>query len=154
MVANGRAVFDLAVVIDSDRPAADIDTTADIAVADVAEVRQFRAIADGGVLDFHIVADFDLIADDRIGPEMDEWADFTAVLDFAVMSIHELDMVVIAHLDVSHADVRADLAAFADDRIAFEDRPRIKYRIAADGNGRIDIGIIGIDDRNAVSMSC
>lgn len=27
--------------------------------------------------------------------------------------------------------------------MALEDRPRIKYRIAADGNGRIDISIMG-----------
>ena len=59
-------------------------------------------------------------------------------------------MVVIAHLDVSHADVRADLAAFADDRIAFEDRPRIKDGVAADGDRRIYIGVIRIDDGNAI----
>ena len=66
------------------------------------------------------------------------------------MSIHELDMVVIAHLDVSHADIRTDLAAFADDCISFEDRPRIEDGVAADGNRRVYIGIIGVNDGDAI----
>ena len=151
MVADGRTVFDLAVVIDGNRPTADIDVLTDIAVPDIAEMGQFRAVTDRRVFDFHIISDFYVIADDRIGSEVDEGSDFTAIFDLAVVGVHELDMVIVAHLYIGHADIGSDVAVFADDRMALEDRPRIKYRIAADGNGRIDIGIIGIDDRNAVS---
>ena len=111
---------------------------------------QLRAVADGGVLDFHVVADLDVVADDRIGPEVDEGADFAAVFDFAVVGICKLKVVSAAHDDVRHADVRADLAVFADDGAAFQDRSRIQDRIAAYGNGRIDVGVIGVDDRHAV----
>ena len=111
---------------------------------------QLRAVADGGVLDFHVVADLDVVADDRIGPEVDEGSDFAAVFDFAVVGVRKLKVVAAAHDNVRHADVRADLAVFADDGAAFQDRSRIQDRIAAYGNGRIDVGVIGIDDRHAV----
>ena len=112
-------------------------------------MRQFCAVANVGVFHFHVVTHFYVVANDRTGTEMDERADFAAILDFTIVGIGKLQMVVIAHVDIGHADVRPDLAVFANDRLPFEDRSRIEHRIAADDDRRIDIGVGRIDDRDS-----
>ena len=62
VVTDLGAVLVIAVVVDNDRAAAEVDALAAVAVADVGEVRDLRAVSDDGVLDLHKVADLDVVA--------------------------------------------------------------------------------------------
>ena len=111
---------------------------------------KLRAIADVGILHFHIVANLHIVADDRVGTEVDTGPDFAAILDFTIVGIRELEMVVVAHDDIGHAHIWTDMAAFADDRITFEYSPRIKDAVAANGDRRVHVRIGRIDDSDAI----
>ncbi len=60
----------LAVVVDGDAAAAHVNAAADVAVTDVGEVRQLGAFAYVRVFNLDIVADFNVVADNGVGMQM------------------------------------------------------------------------------------
>lgn len=71
----------LAVVVDRDRAAAHVDILAHVAVADIREMRQFRALADVRILDFDEVVDLDAFKEVRVRTQVDELAELDIVID-------------------------------------------------------------------------
>ena len=61
IIADGCAIFFLAVVIAGDRAATHIDIRAHIAIAEILKVRQLGTLADIGIFNLDEVADLDLV---------------------------------------------------------------------------------------------
>mgnify|MGYP000361647106 FL=1 len=104
----------LAVVVDGDAAAAHVNAAADVAVTDVGEMRQLGAFAYVRVFNLYIVADFNVVADNGVGTQMNVRTCGNVVFNLAVMSVDELQMVVVTDFYISEAGVRTDFAVLAD----------------------------------------
>ena len=136
----------LAVVVDGDAAAAHVDAAADIAVADVGEVRQLGAFANVGVFHLNVVADFYVVADNGVGAQVYVRTCGYVVLNLAVMAVDELQVVVVTDFDISEAGVRTNLAVLADFRAALQPGVRINYGVAANFYASLDEGAGRVHD--------
>ena len=136
----------LAVVVDGNAAAAHVDAAADIAVADVGEMRQFGAFANVGVFHLNVVADFYVVADNGVRAQVYVRTCGYVVLNLAVMTIDELQVVVITDFDIGEAGVRSNLAVLADFRAALQPGVRINYGVTANFYAGLDEGACGIHD--------
>lgn len=105
VVANRAAELFKAVVVRRDRAAAEVDALAAIAVADVGEVRDLRAVADDAVFDLDKVADFDMIADLRVRADIGKGTDSRVRADGALIELR-------AFTSVSSPTVQSRIMAF------------------------------------------
>ena len=144
-------MFFLAVIINGDAAAADIDAAADVAVADIAEMRQFAARTDIRIFYFYKITDLDFIADDGIRAQMHVGPDHDVILDPAVVSVNELHLGSVADADIGQAHIRPDLAIFADLRHAFQPGIGIDDGIRADLDTFLDKGTDRVHNSNAAN---
>lgn len=63
VVTDLGAVLVIAVVVDNDRAAAEVDALTDGRVTDIGQVRNLGAVADGGLLQLYKVADAAAVTD-------------------------------------------------------------------------------------------
>ena len=80
-VADNGAVLVPAVKVDRGATAAKVDILADIAVADISQMRNFRFVADDRIFQLYEVADSCVVADGAVGPDPDKWPDLCIVPD-------------------------------------------------------------------------
>ncbi len=102
-----RNLFE-AVIVRRHRAAAEIHALTAIAVADVGEVRDLRAVTDDGVLDLDKVADFDMIADLRVRADIGKGADGRVRADGALIELRGVHLGLVADRAVADHGVRAD----------------------------------------------
>src|SRR5262249_9734328 len=120
---------------------ADVDVRADLRVADVREVRGLRAIAEGGLLRFHEIADLHLPPELRARAQMRVRPYHRVVFDHRVLGHGAgLEVHVLAGGDVDQMHARLDHAAWTDLRFPFQRDEWIDHRVAIDGDR-------GVDDR-------
>ena len=142
-------MFLLAVIVTSDSTATDIDARTHIRIADILQMRELRAFADVGILDFDEVADFDVFANRRTGSDMDVRSKGNAVANLGFVTVAELCGNAVANLHIGKADIRTDNAVLANNRIALNVAVRINDRVLPDLNVNINESRIRVDNRYA-----
>ena len=113
-------------------------------------MRQFGAFADSAVFHFDEVADFDVIRNLRMRPQMNVRADLATAADARFVRVRAMQMRVVADRRAIEFRIRTDMATAADNRAAAQNRPRLENRVLADTNVRVHIGARRIDQRHAL----
>ena len=149
VVVNDGAGFFHAVIVDRDRAAAEVDVFAYVAVADVGQVGDLRAVADGGVLDLHKIAAAHVRADTRTRTDVGEGADGRVRADLGIVDLRGVDARILSDLHVFQIAVRADHAAVGDGRRTAQHGPGQQLCPGPDEDGRLNIGVVIVPDRHA-----
>ena len=149
IIVNDGSELPRPVIVDRHGAAAEVDVLAHIAVADVGQVGDLCPVADGGVFDFDKVAAADMIADARAGTDVGERPDGRVAADLGVIDLRGVDFRPLADLDILQIAVRPDGAAVGDRRRAAQDGAGQNGRARADEDGRLDIGVVIVPDRDA-----
>src|SRR6185436_21010682 len=97
--------------------------------ADVAEMRDLRALADVGVLDLDERAGLRALAQERPGPQVRERTDRRAGPDLTLLEVGVHDRDLVAERGVDDGRQRPDGAALADRRRAAQERRRLDHRV-------------------------
>ena len=140
IVADDGAMLFLAIVVNSDAAAAHVNAAADIAVANVGEVGQLSAFAHIGVLNFHIVTNLYMVADNSVGTQMYVGTGGYVVFNLTVMGINELQMVIVANLHIGEAGIGTDFAVLTDFGAAFQPSVGVNNGVAANFYTALDKG--------------
>ena len=151
VVINGAAMFVFPVKIDSHRTTAEIDILTQIRIAAVDKMRQLRAIAHIGILNFDEIADLHMVMQHRIRAEMDKRPDLIIAADGTFMTVHAVQMREITAVYIGQLGIRADLAVLADDGLSLEHGAREENGIAADFDILLDVSALRVDDADAGS---
>ena len=151
MVINGAAMLVLPVKIDSHCTTSEIDILAQIRIAAVDEMRQLRAIAHIGILDFNEITDLHMVMQYRIRAEMDKRPDLVIAANAAFMTIHAVQMREITAVYIGQLGIRSDLAVLADDCLPLKHSTRQQHGITADFDILLDIGMLRVNDADTGS---
>ena len=146
VIINGAAMLVLPVKINSHCTTSEIDILAQIRIAAVDEMRQLRAIAHIGILDFDEITDLHMVMQYRIRTEMDERPDLVIAANATFMTVHAVQMREITAVYIGQLGIRSDLAVLADDCLPLKHSPRQQHGITADFDILLDIGMFRIDD--------
>ena len=87
VVADGGTVLFRAVIVDRDRAAAKVAVLADVAVANIGEVRNLRAVGDRGIFDLDEIAHADMAPDRGAGADVSKGADVGIITDGGVIDL-------------------------------------------------------------------
>ena len=112
-------------------------------------MRQLRAIAHIGILDFDEIADLHMVMQHRIRTEMDERSDFIIAADGAFMPVHAVQMREITACHVLQLGIRADFAVLADDGLSLKHGAREENGITTDFDILLDVSVLRVDDADA-----
>ena len=108
----------------------------------------FRAVADGGVLDLHEIAAAHMRPDTRTRTDIGEGPDGRVRADLGIVDLRGVDARIFSDLHVFQIAVRADGAAVGDGRRAAQDGPGQQLCPGPDEDGRLNIGIVIVPDRH------
>ena len=117
VIINGAAMLVLPVKIDSHCTTSEIDILAQIRIAAVDEMRQLRAIAHIGILDFDEITDLHMVMQYRIRAEMDKRPDLVIAANAAFMTVHAVQMREITAVYIGQLGIRSGLAVLAVDGV-------------------------------------
>ena len=114
VVTDLGAVLVIAVVVDNDRAAAEVDALADGRVADIGQVRNLGAVADGGLLQLYEVADAAAVTDHALRADIGKRTDRSIAADGGFINLRIVYRGACADLGLFEDGVRADDRARAD----------------------------------------
>ena len=138
-----------AIVVAGDGARAHVDAGAHGGVADVGQVRHLGALADRGLLDFHVCAGLGAIEHVGARAQVGARAAVDAVLDDGLDGDGLIDDAAAADGGVGEAAVGAELALLAHGDVTDQMRLRPHDGVAADGGVGTDPGLRGVDERDA-----
>ena len=107
IVLDDCAELLLAVVVDRDRAAAHVDVRTEVAVPDVGEMRQFRALTDVRILHLNKITDLHTRTDVTVGADMVELPKLRAVLNLGIMRKNVVCFDIVADNHILEADIGA-----------------------------------------------
>lgn len=114
VVTDLGAVLVIAVVVDNDRAAAEVDALADGRIADIGQVRNLGAVADGGLLQLYEVADAAAVTDHALRADIGKRTDRGIAADGGFINLRIVYRGACADLGLFEDGVRADNRARAD----------------------------------------
>src|SRR5207237_7743945 len=116
-----RAVLLRAVVVERDRPGADVHALSDLGVADVAEVMHLRSGPQARVLDLAEVTHLDAALEICARSEVRVGAAAYLVFERRALGRRVLDLAALPHRGVAQDGVGSDTRTGADRGLPFED---------------------------------
>ena len=138
-----------AVIVGGDGAAADVGVLAQVGVADIAQVRHLRAVADVRLLYFHERAGLaslaELVARTQIRPR----ADVGRAADVRLLHAGAFHMRFGVDGGADQRGVRADFGGFADHRMALEEAAGQDHRVACDLHVVLDPRGVRVEDGDA-----
>ena len=149
-VADAGPVLVDTVVVGGDRAGPEVRAGADLRVADVRKVWDFRPGADIGVLQLHEGAGLGAVGEAGAGADVRERADLAVVADLGFAGHGVGDHGALAHHDVDEVRVGADDRARRDRRASLEDRARQEAHVGLEHHRRVDVRARRVDHRHAV----
>ena len=87
-----------------------------------------------------------MVADNGVGAQVNVRTSGYVVLNLAVMTIDELQVVVVTDFDIGEAGIRTNFAVLADFRASLQPGVRINYGVAANFYARLDEGAGRVHD--------
>ena len=107
VVTDLGAVLVIAVVVDNDRAAAEVDALADGRVTDIGQVRNLGAVADGGLLQLYEVADAAAVTDHALRADIGKRTDRGIATDGGFINLRIVYRGACADLGLFEDGVRA-----------------------------------------------
>src|SRR5260370_10728048 len=133
-ISDLGAVLVRAFDVGRDRARADVRVLADLAIAEIRNVRHLAVLSHLRPHELGKAADVDVFGDLGAGPDLHERTAVGAVADPRVL----------------YMGVRADAALAADFGFALDDRERLDWPVLAHGDSGVDERGVGVDDGDAV----
>ena len=150
MVVNLATVFFFAVEIDGDGTAAEINIFAQVGVAAIDEMREFRPVSDIGIFDFDEVSYLHAVREFRIRTEVNEGTNLVVIAHRAVVGVDAIQSVSVSAADIRKLGIGTDDAILADNDLSLQNGAGVNDGVAADFYVLLDVDGSGVNQGDAV----
>ena len=119
-------MFNFTIIVYSNRTAANINTRAYVAIADVGKMWELSTFPNIGVFNLYEVTYMDLVTKHGIRAQVNIWTYIYTVFYFAVMTICEVNNRIITYFYIRQTSMWTNFTALTNDSISFEDCTRVQ----------------------------
>ena len=113
-------------------------------------MRDFRAVADGRVLDLHEVSHAHRVSDGAARADIRKGTNVRVVADGGIIDLRGVDLRAVADACIFQIAVRSDCAVFADRGLPAQNRSGQQRRPRSDGSRRVHIRRVVVPDLDAL----